>query len=154
MGRDKEEMHARCARPLLEGRIVGVELRRLPHHLELHVIAIVRTGGSAADVESHVIGAELAAAARRETYNLYRSLELKGVVPMHATDEQFRWLVATGVVKSTTHSVTLVPLAAALTVLDDPAVAASLPRPTPTAAAPVTPWSCLLAVVAEETAAC
>jgi hypothetical protein len=128
---------ARCARPCLEGRIVGVELRRLRGCLELHVLAIVRSGES--EFESYVIGAELAAAIRRETYNLYRSLDIKGVVLEQATAEQFRWLVATGVVRSSAHSATLVPLALALQLLGGDAESA---------------WHCLLTVVAEEVAAC
>lgn len=61
-----------------------------------------------------LIGVQLAAALNKETFNMYASMKLKGVVLLRAKPDHVEWLAGHGAIKGSTHSVTLVPYEAGL----------------------------------------
>jgi len=56
-----------------------------------------------------LIGVQIAQLLKRETFNLYRSLKIKGIDVIRAANEQVDYLVNCNSIKRGTHSVTLVP---------------------------------------------
>lgn len=61
------------------------------------------------DGRKWLIGVQVAAALNRETFNMYRSMKVKGVDLTRAAPAHVEWLIRQGVVKGGTHSVTLIP---------------------------------------------
>jgi len=62
------------------------------------------------DGKEYMIGVQIAQLLKRETFNLYRSLKIKGIDVLRAENEQVDYLVNCNSIKRGTHSVTLVPL--------------------------------------------
>jgi hypothetical protein len=61
------------------------------------------------DGKDYLIGVQIAQLLKRETFNLYRSLKIKGIDVLRAENEQVDYLVNCNSIKRGTHSVTLVP---------------------------------------------
>jgi len=61
------------------------------------------------DGKKWLIGVQVASLLQRETYNLYRSLKIKGIYVKRATADQIEWLFKANVVRPGTRSVTFVP---------------------------------------------
>ncbi len=59
--------------------------------------------------KEYLIGVQIAQLLKRETFNLYRSLKIKGIDVLRAENEQVDYLVNCNSIKRGTHSVTLVP---------------------------------------------
>jgi len=56
-----------------------------------------------------LIGVQIAALLKRETFNMYRSMKIKQIDLVRANPDQVEYFVRAGAVRSGTHSVTLVP---------------------------------------------
>jgi hypothetical protein len=65
--------------------------------------------------KKYLVGVQIAKLLKRETFNLYRSMKVKGIEVARATSEQVEYLMRTGAVKRGTRSVTLVSYEAAKT---------------------------------------
>jgi hypothetical protein len=65
---------------------------------------------AAATGERYLLGADITHLLHRESYNLYRSMRLRGMVVWHCTPHQTAALKELGVVKQGIHAATLVPL--------------------------------------------
>jgi hypothetical protein len=76
---------------------------RVPHFGSR--LSIVEFG----DKQLYLIGTQVAALLKRETFNMYRSMKIKLVDLERATAEQVDFLCQVGAVRSGTHSVTLIP---------------------------------------------
>ncbi len=62
----------------------------------------------------YLVGVQIAKLLKRETFNLYRSMKVKGIEVVRATSEQVEHLMRCGAVKRGTRSVTLVAYDAAI----------------------------------------
>lgn len=58
--------------------------------------------------KKYLVGVQIAKLLKRETFNLYRSMKVKGIEVARASSEQVDYLMRTGAVKRGTRSVTLV----------------------------------------------
>jgi len=61
------------------------------------------------DNAEYLLGVQIATLLKRETFNLYRSLKIKGVNMVRANPEQVEFLINCQSIKRGTHSVTLIP---------------------------------------------
>jgi hypothetical protein len=62
----------------------------------------------------YLVGVQIAHLLERETFNMYRSMKIKGVTLYRASPEQIEYLCDQGAIRPGTHSVTLVPYADAI----------------------------------------
>jgi hypothetical protein len=63
------------------------------------------------DGVEHLVGVQLAAVLKRETFNMYRSMKIKSIQVLRANPRELEFLVKIKAVRTGTHSVTLVPYA-------------------------------------------
>ena|SRR3990167_1333393 len=61
------------------------------------------------DEQKYLIGVQIAALLKRETFNMYRSMKIKNVRIKRAAPEQVEYLCQCNAVRPGTHSVTLIP---------------------------------------------
>lgn len=67
-------------------------------------LSVIQLGSS----EEWLIGTEVASLLERETFNMYRSMKIKGIEVKRATPRQVEFLVIEQVLKQGTHSATLI----------------------------------------------
>src|SRR4051812_28156643 len=77
---------------------------------ELQVIEGEELSVLVADGQRYLIGVQVAHLLKRETFNMYRSMKIKGVELLKAESDQVEYMISCGAVRSGTHSVTLIPL--------------------------------------------
>lgn len=83
------------------------------------------------DGRKWLIGVQVAAALNRETFNMYRSMKVKGVDLTRAAPAHVEWLIRQGVVKGGTHSVTLIPYDTGLSFINSVVSAGIVTTPSP-----------------------
>jgi len=66
-----------------------------------------------------LIGVQIAVLLKRETFNLYRSIKIKGIELVRAENEHVDFLVNCNSIKRGTHSVTLIPLDEGIAFVDE-----------------------------------
>ena len=136
-------------RPRIDGEIINIKQHKLIDYW-MHVLAIVKTTKSGVrTIASYVVGIELATITNWETYNLYRSLARRGITAGRVSPKLLEQLITTDMVKRGTHSATLVPFEAALTVLEE--FVRDKNDKDQEQSATIETWNALLAVIDEET---
>lgn len=70
--------------------------------------------------EQYLVGAEICNVYRKETFNVYRSLKVRGAGMLRGTSDMVDHLIRQRVLKTGTRSVTLVPYHETLAILDAP----------------------------------
>jgi hypothetical protein len=77
---------------------------------ELQIIEGEELSVLIADGQRYLIGVQVAHLLKRETFNMYRSMKIKGVELLKAESDQVEYMITCGAVRSGTHSVTLIPI--------------------------------------------
>ncbi|KAL6042465.1 hypothetical protein QOT17_024424 [Balamuthia mandrillaris] len=69
--------------------------------------------------EDYLIGTQVAALVKRETFNMYRSMKIKGINLRKAEPTEVDYLSHIGAVRAGTHSVTFIPVKEAMPFIED-----------------------------------
>lgn len=96
-------------------RDIGVRTETFPGKVTLHVCTI--------DGKDYLIGAQLAQALKKETYNLYRMLRKNGeLCQLKPTREEVRYLVSQGALHRSSKTASLIPINDCSSLFDDHAL--------------------------------
>ncbi|KAL6066411.1 hypothetical protein QOT17_009600 [Balamuthia mandrillaris] len=101
---------------------------------EISVVSMAPKGGSSSarddsssgepenntnEWEDYLIGTQVAALVKRETFNMYRSMKIKGINLRKAEPMEVDYLSHIGAVRAGTHSVTFIPVKEAMPFIED-----------------------------------